>query len=47
MGPTGQRTPLISELKQGAVVDQHYLTDSELSSETDPTFVFYTSIHVD
>ena len=43
----GQRTPHGSEPKQGTVVDWRYLTDGELFGETDPTYVYYSTIHVD
>ena len=47
MGPIGQRTPHVNEPKQGTVVDLRYLIDGELSSKTDPTYVFYSITRVD
>ena len=47
MGPTGQRGPPVTKPKQSTVVDRRYLTDGEISGETNPTYVTYSLSHVD
>ena len=45
-GPTGQRGPPVSKLKQSMAVGRRYLANGEHSGETNYTIVIYTPTRI-